>query len=69
MKKKPNFPHYWMCNICAYTKGGVFPEGHCATVTSGTCEYCNSENVTLIPWVDFDWDDDSSTAAARILRD
>lgn len=50
--------HYWLCSECARDKGGVFPEGHACTVMSGKCPYCDKENVTLIPWVDFDFPKD-----------
>lgn len=49
------FPHYWLCFQCADSKGGVWPDGHCATIMHGTCEYCGDKNVTICPWVDFDW--------------
>lgn len=59
MKKKTTpFPHYWLCWDCAETRGGTWPVGHCATVTMGTCPYCNKEDVTIIPYVDFNWKDD-----------
>lgn len=53
----PKFRHYWMCWSCADKMGGKFPEGHVCTVTSGKCLYCETEDVTLIPYVDFDWKD------------
>lgn len=67
---KPKFEHYYMCSECATSKGGVFPEGHVCTVMSGTCEYCNKVDVTLIPWVDFNWPLNTSlNAAANSNRD
>ena len=54
MKK---FEHYWMCFECATEMGGTFPEGHCCTVCLDTCPYCGKENVTVVPYVDFDWTD------------
>ena len=60
---------YWCCSECATKAGGVYPEGHVCTMTSGPCGLCNTDT-TLIPWVDFNWpksrDDDF---AARIRRD
>ena len=55
---KTKFKHYYMCGECAVKMGGVFPEGHCCTVTIDTCPYCKTENVTCIPYVDFDWPKD-----------
>lgn len=49
------FEHYWICDECATSKGGVWPEGHVCTVQTGTCEYCDAKEVTLIPYVDYDW--------------
>ena len=46
---------YWACRTCNREAGGVWPEGHCATVTSGDCAVCGAVDVTLIPWVDYDW--------------
>lgn len=46
---------YWACDDCITQAGGVFPEGHCATMTKGDCLVCGAVNVTLIPWVDYDW--------------
>ncbi len=54
-KTRPKFPHYWLCSPCATKKGGKWPEGHYATVTHGTCPYCKTQDVTIIPYVDFDW--------------
>lgn len=54
---KRKFEYYWMCWDCADKMGGVFPEGHCCTVCIDTCEYCNTENITVIPYVDFNWKD------------
>jgi hypothetical protein len=51
------FPHYWLCSECADAKGGKWPEGHVATVTHGECPYCKTPDVTIIPYVDFDWPD------------
>lgn len=54
--KLPLFPHYWMCWECAEKLGGKWPKGHCATVTSGICKYCDDPELkTIIPWVDFNW--------------
>lgn len=50
--------HYWLCSDCAIKKGGVWPKGHVATVIMGKCPYCRTEDVTLIPWVDFNWNND-----------
>jgi len=49
--------HYWLCMECATKNGGKWPEGHACTVSVGTCPYCAEENVTIIPYVDFDWPD------------
>ena len=48
-------PHYWICDACAARQGGVVPEGACSTVCYGTCHYCNTGTVTLVPIVDFRW--------------
>jgi len=48
-------PHYSMCFKCAAKQGGKMPKGHVCTVTFGKCLYCKTKDVTLIPWVDFDW--------------
>ena len=53
--KKSGFQHYYMCYECAEKKGGKMPPNHCCTVTSGKCEYCGDDKVTLIPYVDFKW--------------
>ena len=47
--------NYWLCNECAEKNGGKFPEDHVCTVIKGSCPICNTENITLIPWLDFDW--------------
>lgn len=66
---KERFPHYSMCDDCAKAKGGV-PSGDACTVTQGTCPYCGTENVTLTPWVDYDWPGDvPATLTARLTRD
>ncbi len=53
------FPHYWICATCAAEKGGVWPEGHCATVGDIECKYCNDKNrakgEASAPYVDYDW--------------
>lgn len=73
MKKKAavKFPHYWLCGDCAKNKGGVWPEGHCATVMQGDCPYCGTKNVTIIPWVDFNWPKESrqTNFKAKVQRD
>lgn len=53
--RKEDIIDYWMCGDCATKFGGEFPEGHVCTVTYGTCAYCKKSDVTLIPYVDFDW--------------
>ncbi len=57
MKPDERFPHYWICFECAENKGGTWPPGHCATVHTGECPYCLKKDVTVIPFVDFDWKD------------
>lgn len=47
--------HYWLCEPCANKFGGKFPERHIFTVTVGECKHCHEKDVTLIPWVDFNW--------------
>ncbi len=58
---KNKFPHYWICFTCAKEKGGIWPEGHVATVAPIKCEYCNDKNrlkdEASAPYVDFDWED------------
>lgn len=54
--KKEKLPYYWICNTCATERGGTFPKGHICTVTHKECPYCYKTD-TIIPIVDFDWDD------------
>lgn len=64
------FKHYYMCSDCAKDKGGVFPEGHVCTVMRGECPYCKTQDVILIPWVDFNWPMDyDKDKAAKGNRD
>lgn len=37
------FPYGYICWECAISKGLVWPEGHCATMHSDICEYCNEK--------------------------
>lgn len=62
--------HYFMCFECADKMGGIFPEGHVCTVTEGECPYCHDKNVTLVPWVDFNWPKDKKKdKTAKVSRD
>lgn len=64
------FEHYWMCMKCAKKMGGVFPKGHVCTAISSECPYCSDENVTCVPWVDFNWPKDKKTdLKAKVSRD
>jgi hypothetical protein len=69
------FPHYWMCEHCAFLKGGEFPGGHTCTATYGECEYCKErghpkKQQILVPWVDFNWPKDKAAdRAAKTGRD
>jgi hypothetical protein len=68
--KKLKIIDYWMCQKCANKAGGVFPKGHVCTVTHGQCKYCSTKDVTLIPWVDFDWPKEKvKDSAAKRGRD
>lgn len=53
------FPHYWICNKCAFDKGATWPKGHVCTVALKTCEYCDGKNHAptefISPWVDYNW--------------
>lgn len=70
MAKKTKIEHYWLCAKCAEKKGGVFPEGHVCTCSSGECPYCKTKGVTLIPYVDFNWPKDPKLDRhSRINRD
>lgn len=57
IKIQEMLPHYWICSDCAKEKGGTWPEGHCATCSLGDCPYCGKKDVTIIPYVDFNWKD------------
>lgn len=62
--------HYWGCKECFESMGGKFPEGHVCTMTMGKCKYCGIDNLTLIPWVDFDWPKDRQTdLISKVVRD
>jgi hypothetical protein len=70
IKDELTFPHYWICDICAHLKGGVWPPGHVATVCVGRCLYCGIDGLTIIPYVDFDWPKDKNlTARCKNSRD
>jgi hypothetical protein len=59
-----------MCYECATELGGVFPEDHVCTVTRGECPYCKTQDVVLIPWIDFNWPEDkASDKVAKGNRD
>jgi hypothetical protein len=69
-KKIKDLPYYWICAPCAKAKGGVFPKVHNCTAMNGTCKYCDEDEVTLIPWVDFNWPEDPERSRlAKINRD
>jgi hypothetical protein len=51
--------HYYACGDCLTAAGGVFPAGHICTVSAGDCPICGAINVTLIPWVDFNFPKDA----------
>jgi hypothetical protein len=57
--KHTDFPHYWICHACATERGGVWPEGHVATMAVKKCEYCEDRlrtpNEAIAPYVDYNW--------------
>ena len=61
--------YYWACGECNQKAGGVWPEGHCATVTQGQCQVCKTKHVTLVPWVDYNWPENKDDKFAKVLRD
>ena len=67
------FPHYWICDACAKERGGVWPEGLCATLLQTACKYCRGEKQKeefIAPYVDYDWPADPVlTRRARMQRD
>lgn len=42
------------CSKCATKAGGVWPKGHCATVTRGNCGICGKK-AHLVPTSDYQW--------------
>lgn len=60
---------YYACDTCLQAAGGKSIPGHICTVSSGTCEVCWKENVTLIPWVDYSFKDAKINAIAKANRD
>lgn len=52
--KKPTREYPFICHDCAIKMGGKWPEGHCATCHTGTCEYCGKEK-SLANIGDYDW--------------
>jgi hypothetical protein len=46
----------YICSVCADEKGGVWPEGHAATMHSGICGLCGKTK-TLANVGDWDWPD------------
>lgn len=71
---KEKFPHYWICDACARERGGIWPEGHVATLALTECQYCNGDkhlsNEAIAPWVDYNWPDDRrADQKARLNRD
>ena len=62
--KKDDFPHYWLCTICAKEKGGVWPKDHVATMIRQQCRYCDGANqadekaMIIAPYIDYDWPQD-----------
>lgn len=64
------FEHYAHCQTCSENMGGKLPEICHITVWSGECPVCKESNVTLIPWVDFNWPKDlESDEIAKLSRD
>lgn len=59
MKKK--FPHYWICEACALSKGAV-NNIFVATCTLRRCEYCKGKKQKkgefLHPYLDYDYPND-----------
>ena len=61
---------YFACENCNKEAGGVFPKGHICTVSLGDCELCGAKNVTLIPWVDFNFPKNKQVdSVAKKVRD
>lgn len=58
------FPYSYICRECAEKKGGVWPEGHAATMHVDECPYC-SQKKALANVGDWNWPDKKS----RGLRD
>lgn len=48
----------YICSYCAQKKGGIWPEGHCATIHIGKCDYCKKEK-SLASIGDYNWDKQS----------
>jgi len=46
----------YLCGACAKRLGGTWPDGHCATMHSGICPYCNKKK-GLCCIGDYDWPD------------
>lgn len=48
MKKLPKLSRkrQYICHDCATELGGIWPEGHCATISQGTCDYCKKTKAT-----------------------
>lgn len=47
--------HGMTCKECANKAGGKMPENHTCTVSIGDCPICLKKDITLIPWIDFNW--------------
>lgn len=48
---------YFICWECATALGGVMWPGKANTVSQGECPYCFTQDITIIPYVDFQWPD------------
>jgi len=60
MKKLPKLSRkrQYLCADCAEALGGVWPPGHCATVSISKCDYCKEEKATCSIG-DYNWPKDS----------
>jgi hypothetical protein len=53
-KQKLSWDKQTICTDCAEELGGVWPEGHLATMWNGVCDYCNKET-TCCSIGDWNW--------------
>lgn len=71
--KDRRFSHYWICDACAKERGGVWPDGHVATVADIPCKYCDDKNRVgpSAPYIDYDWPRESYAfnKKAKVMRD